>query len=432
MSVKNGQSGPYASKAGYIGALSLIFSSILLAYLKLKGTIRETGPEMVFGMVAIAFVMMLLSEFFAKRRYNIRRTYKPHYQALSSSYFYLLKSTFFRFIALFAPFYVAHFTLNNHYYFVNNHAFQPTVILFNYFMTLFLTLVPLYLFITLRFRGERKYEYNDYAVLSLIGYRSLFCLLFCKKKKYYFFKNRRVKKVFLVYLVNFFFVTLMGRFIVQEYQGFEHMLGILNSEQYTMMHWYNKVRSGYFTVFHMIFIVDIGIALIGYVSASRWLDNRTRSVDMTLSGWMVALFCYPPFNDFFSGNFISYAIPHTEALITSQGIWSVIFVLLIIAYSIYAWGTIALGFKFSNLTNRGIVTHGPYKYVRHPAYTAKNFAWLIDNTHVFSNVWAALAFFAWNAVYVLRGLTEERHLSHDPHYRRYQEQVKYKFIPKII
>ena len=39
---------------------------------------------------------------------------------------------------------------------------------------------------------------------------------------------------------------------------------------------------------------------------------------------------------------------------------------LLISLGIYSWASVALGFKASNLTNRGIVSHGPYAYVRHP------------------------------------------------------------------
>jgi hypothetical protein len=34
-------------------------------------------------------------------------------------------------------------------------------------------------------------------------------------------------------------------------------------------------------------------------------------------------------------------------------------VVLLLAMSIYSWASIALGFKASNLTNRGIVSRGP-------------------------------------------------------------------------
>ena len=31
--------------------------------------------------------------------------------------------------------------------------------------------------------------------------------------------------------------------------------------------------------------------------------------------------------------------------------------------------------RFSNLTHRGIITNGPYRYSKHPAYLAKNLSW---------------------------------------------------------
>ena len=50
---------------------------------------------------------------------------------------------------------------------------------------------------------------------------------------------------------------------------------------------------------------------------------------------------------------------------------------LLLAMTVFAWSSVALGFKASNLTNRGIVSRGPYAFVRHPAYAAKNLAWWI-------------------------------------------------------
>ncbi|WP_430991383.1 isoprenylcysteine carboxylmethyltransferase family protein, partial [Escherichia coli] len=46
--------------------------------------------------------------------------------------------------------------------------------------------------------------------------------------------------------------------------------------------------------------------------------------------------------------------------------------------AIYAWATVAFGFRFSNLTHRGILTHGPYAFSRHPAYLSKNLFWWIS------------------------------------------------------
>ncbi|WP_436428256.1 hypothetical protein, partial [Enterococcus faecium] len=49
--------------------------------------------------------------------------------------------------------------------------------------------------------------------------------------------------------------------------------------------------------------------------------------------------------------------------------------MLVVLTGIYAWATVAFGLRFSNLTHRGILTHGPYALSRHPAYLAKNLFW---------------------------------------------------------
>jgi hypothetical protein len=42
---------------------------------------------------------------------------------------------------------------------------------------------------------------------------------------------------------------------------------------------------------------------------------------------------------------------------------------------IYAWATVVFGIRFSNLTYRGVLTNGPYRFTRHPAYLSKNLFW---------------------------------------------------------
>ncbi|RLA62618.1 MAG: hypothetical protein DRQ78_07815 [Epsilonproteobacteria bacterium] len=423
---------PYISHAGYAAAIALVLFSVSLVYLSIHKIIPPLQTAHIMGMVGLVFVLMLSWEYVSKSAYNKKYKLTNLYTALSDSNIMIVKSTFFRFLALFIPFYIAYFIVHNHFYFIKSDIFAPTIEFFDYLLIIFLVLGPPYLFLTLKYRGAKHYEFNDYAILSIIGFKSFVCLFLCKNKTYNFYKNRRIKKVFLVYLVNFFFITLMARFLLVEFHGFEANMNILFSEDYNTQHWYNKARNWYFICFHLLFVVDVGIATIGYAFASRWLGNRTKSVDFTAMGWFVALFCYPPFNELISGNFIYYHSLPTHEIITSQLVWSVIFVLLLIVYTIYVWATIALGFKFSNLTNRGIISHGPYKYVRHPAYAAKNIAWFIDSTYVLSNIWASLAFFTWNSIYILRALTEEKHLKKDKDYQSYREKVRYYFIPKII
>jgi protein-S-isoprenylcysteine O-methyltransferase Ste14 len=293
-----------------------------------------------------------------------------------------------------------------------------------------------YIFFTLKYKGAHRYEIGDYAILSIVGLKSLLQWAFAKilhkeRPRYKLYKNRRVKKVLLLYLVNFFFLTLMARFIIQEFHGFEHELQKIFSQNFSHLHWYNQYKTSFLLLFHLLFTIDVGIAIIGYAFASRWLLNRTRSVDQTLSGWMVALICSPPINTI-TTQFFGYTGLPTHNLFSDERILAAILTIVIVLYFIYVWATVALGFKFSNLTNRGIVDRGPYAVVRHPAYVAKNSAWWVDNTFVLTNIWATLALAVWNIIYILRGLTEERHLAHDREYREYQQKVKYKFIPKMI
>jgi protein-S-isoprenylcysteine O-methyltransferase Ste14 len=126
----------------------------------------------------------------------------------------------------------------------------------------------------------------------------------------------------------------------------------------------------------------------------------------------------------------------------NNGVHFAVNIALLLSLAIYSWASIALGFKASNLTNRGIVMHGPYKFVRHPAYAAKNLAWWLGALptmlmlYVSSN-WRGMAYcfvalLGWSAIYVLRAITEERHLlMTDNGYKQYSQAVQWRFVPRV-
>src|SRR3546814_15696650 len=62
-----------------------------------------------------------------------------------------------------------------------------------------------------------------------------------------------------------------------------------------------------------------------------------------------------------------------EALLIAWGI------ALVLLTAVYSWATMAFGIRFSNLTHRGIITHGTYAFTRHPAYISKNMTWWIGS-----------------------------------------------------
>jgi protein-S-isoprenylcysteine O-methyltransferase Ste14 len=179
--------------------------------------------------------------------------------------------------------------------------------------------------------------------------------------------------------------------------------------------------------YDIIFAVDCGWALFGYATESRWLGNKTRSVEPTAFGWMVCLACYPPYNNVL-GTYLP--LDNGPLVIASEDVKLALRAATVLLFAIYASATVSFGFRFSNLTNRGIVSRGPYRLVRHPAYLCKCTAWWLE--HI-PTITLTKAFFLTLlcGVYALRAWTEERHLGMDPEYRAYKKKVPWIFIPGV-
>ena len=77
--------------------------------------------------------------------------------------------------------------------------------------------------------------------------------------------------------------------------------------------------------------------------------------------------------------------------------------------------------------DRGLVQHGPYRFIRHPLYAFEGLfflGWLI-NVHTLS---AAIIIAVWAALQVARIVREERILGG---YEEYRQQVRWRLIPFI-
>jgi protein-S-isoprenylcysteine O-methyltransferase Ste14 len=104
-------------------------------------------------------------------------------------------------------------------------------------------------------------------------------------------------------------------------------------------------------------------------------------------------------------------------------LWGAVLVALV---AVYAWATMAFGIRFSNLTHRGVLTHGPYRLTRHPAYVSKNLSWWVGSMPflVTAGGWTeglrnTLLLAAVSGIYYWRAKTEEKHLLADPAYVAY-------------
>ncbi len=182
----------------------------------------------------------------------------------------------------------------------------------------------------------------------------------------------------------------------------------------------------------VLYLIDTTFAVIGYLSTFDRLDAHIRSTDATWSGWCSALICYPPFFTWATILGITkyrdgYEWHHwLEASSIFYYSWGVAILLLTM---IYVWATIVFGIRFSNLTNRGIITNGPFRYTKHPAYISKNISWWLISIPFISSLGTnyavinCLILLLVNGIYWMRAKTEERHLSNDSTYRAYSAWI---------
>jgi len=195
----------------------------------------------------------------------------------------------------------------------------------------------------------------------------------------------------------------------------------------------------------VVYLFDIVPFVIGYLVESKTLNNKTKSVENTWAGWVFCLICYPPFNNafssFFKTDFAEYVPAFSDLGHAGFVLQMTLNVAAVICLAAYASVSVSLGWKSSNLTSRGVVTTGLFKYVRHPAYVCKNAAWWLFAIGFAIHFaiagkpffWHLLALAVWTWVYYNRALTEELHMVRtDPDYLTYMQKVPYRFIPKVI
>jgi protein-S-isoprenylcysteine O-methyltransferase Ste14 len=197
----------------------------------------------------------------------------------------------------------------------------------------------------------------------------------------------------------------------------------------------------HYVILNMLFLADFFPFVVGYLVQARILDNEVVSVDASLGGWLACLVCYPPFNVAMAALLPWQVVDLAPAypafpIAVHLGLNAI----LLACFGCYAWASVSLGFKCSNLMHRGIVRRGLYRRIRHPAYVFKNAAWWIGalpllvqlaQTSLRHFFWTAFCIAGWTCIYYLRARTEERHLSRHADYRAYMKQVPFRFIPGI-
>jgi len=213
------------------------------------------------------------------------------------------------------------------------------------------------------------------------------------------------------------------------------MVVYLNGEIRAVFNTYHALSANTMALYHFLYelsyAIDLLFCVVGYTLTVRALNSHIRSTEPTVFGWVIALICYQPFYSVIGGTYLKYddALYWDNWLANFpviRAIWASAIIALLL---IYSFSTVAFGLRFSNLTHRGIVTSGPYRYTKHPAYLSKNLSWWLISVPFVSNV-------AWyeavrnccllglvNVIYFLRARTEERHLSRDPEYVAYARWI---------
>ena len=251
--------------------------------------------------------------------------------------------------------------------------------------------------------------------------------------------GRDEQQAVLALTLKFFFVPLMVNWLIGTTTDVRAHWGALWSQASGTSFLALFDSHLYLLAFKLMLMVDVFLFTVGYIIEIPALGNEIRSVDPTVAGWLVCLACYPPFNQALSSFFPWQARDFPR--FGDPAFHIAMNCLILAAMTIYASASLALGLRASNLTNRGIVRRGPYAWIRHPAYAAKNLAWWIGALpaigaafmHSFgAGLWALGCVVAWTILYLLRALTEERHLLKlDNGYAQYMRNVPYRFVPRL-
>jgi protein-S-isoprenylcysteine O-methyltransferase Ste14 len=187
----------------------------------------------------------------------------------------------------------------------------------------------------------------------------------------------------------------------------------------------------FFATMAVLYAVDTAFATIGYLSTTERIGAQIRSTDRTWLGWIAALVCYPPLSVLVLDTWLIYkGAQNWVEWSSGSSLFSFFWGAGILALTaIYVWATVAFGPRFSNLTHRGIITSGPYKWCKHPAYLAKNLSWwmisvpFVNGGELLEVGAHCSALVGINAIYWVRALTEERHLRSDPTYVAYAQWI---------
>ncbi|MFZ1075096.1 MAG: hypothetical protein WAN50_01860 [Minisyncoccia bacterium] len=196
----------------------------------------------------------------------------------------------------------------------------------------------------------------------------------------------------------------------------------------------NSFAAGEYYLLVMVYALIIAAVTPGYLFGSRLIRTETKAVSHSWFGWMVTLACYQPFEAAFFVSWFDYnpTVPNpvwmqpwvTHLQNVPFALAAVGGAILLFSF-VHLWGEAQFGLRSSNLSNRGIITTGPFRICKHPIYASKCMVWLliwlpfVSGVNLFDDVRLAILFACICGIYCMRSLAEEELLSADPDYVAY-------------
>lgn len=436
-----------AYRSGLVGTITLLVCTYLLSVNGFRAT--DAVSSVLFGMntdipvflfiLITTGLVMLATDWLSRCAHQGRKQFSFSPTLQQGKFFTFLGECTLAYASGWILLHITKFI----YHHVSEYGFQnqspyyaPFFTSLEFAIRAYVWLAPFYIVITKAcFHDEVANQKSLFKLFTRIFWRPL------APKQY----KDSDKAQWLGILVKLFFIPLMTVFFVQHLGHAFSNLTYLGSNNSEALYGHQSLReftkNVYNIGFTFLILIDTGIAWCGYAISSRWIRNQVITADPRILGWAVAILCYPPFNGILSAYFTT---PSEQSFLQIPGdvLMFVVCIFSLLAFALYTLCTICFGLRFSNLTHRGVITKGPYAYVRHPAYATKNFAWwclmfpqiiwMTAANNISLAVTQTLGLIGITWWYYLRALTEEKHLSWDPAYRAYCKQVPYRFLPGVL
>lgn len=317
--------------------------------------------------------------------------------------------------------------------FYSSPAHHATHSLFAQFFQVYLWLGLPYFLLTLIFKSSRVEDFYDPAIRIIHVIKQITLRTLRDENSQSIWRVLRKpynRKVFLNLVMRAYFVPVM---VDQVAPTAVSTLNVLYQE-FTA----HDMLTLFFAITTTLWLIDVFNASVAYVMESRWLENRSRSIDLTAGGWLVCFSCYEPINQItgtifpFAPNVATQQV--SDLIIVNMAFFYGLKVVETLLTGMHIYADTSLGSSGANVTLKKLQTQGLYGLVRHPGTVTKLLLWLIQSC-CYRRFWSFKFIFGysmWATLYVLRALTEERHLKKFAEYRAYMKKVKYRFFPGLF